>query len=54
MRRFSDIAVLKPSEFSNFGSIINTRGRGLLIGPYDITYLCTENVNTVKVGSQGQ
>ena len=27
MRRFSDIAVLKPLELSNYGSIINTRGR---------------------------
>ena len=27
MRRFSDIAVLKPLELSNYGSVINTRGR---------------------------
>ena len=54
MRRFSDIAVLKPLELSNYGSIINTRGRWLLIGPYDITHLCTGYVNTVKVGRQGQ
>ena len=46
-----DIAV--PKLLSNYGSIINTRGRSVLIVPCDITYPCIVNAATVKVGRQG-
>ena len=34
--------------------MINTRGRWLLIAPYDISYPCTVNVAAAQVGHQGQ
>ena len=43
-----------PLELSNYGSIINTRGRWLLIAPYNITHPCSVNIATIKVGRQGQ
>ena len=36
-------------ELSNYVSITSTRGRWLLIPPYNITYHCTVNVAIVKV-----
>ena len=41
-------------ELSNYGAIINTWDRWLLIAPYDITYPCSVNIATIKVGRQGQ
>ena len=50
---YSDIVVPKPLELSNYGSIINARGRWLFIAPNDTTYPCAVCVATVKVGRQG-
>ena len=50
---YQHIAVPKTLELSIYGSIINTRGRWLLIAPYDSTYPCAVCVATVKVGRQG-
>ena len=43
-----------PLELSNYGSIINTRGRWLLIAPQNITHPCSVNIATIKVGRHGQ
>ena len=40
-----DITV--PKLLSNYGSIINTRGRWLLIVPCDITHPCIANVKDI-------
>ena len=42
-----DIAV--PKLLSNYGSIINTRGRWVLIVPCDITYPCIVSPPQLKL-----
>ena len=39
MRRYSDIAVPKPLQPSNYGSIFNIQGGWLVIAPFDIIFL---------------